>query len=237
MSRPIAKLQYEIKSKQNWSFTQDKNLYIPQVNRPFEHTKDEFVIPIVNMAYDGLKNEIETHSGQFLVFYDKTNDKYYIYDGQHRVTIYNMVIIAICYSYSNSERGKTYIKKLSKYQDPNDVIDKQLNEEEEEIVKENGWTYYPKLVSAYDFDFQAYGDILNNMLESSESKIIEAYEHIKTWVCDNLTTEAEKDSFLRYIFRCVIFDVNEFYDENLCIDFFLQNQQYPSRSSSGPHSS
>jgi hypothetical protein len=73
--------------------------------------------------------------------------------------------------------------------------------EDQEVLDKYGWSRYPNIESCYDYDFEALGNLLNNLPapKESESRLYAAYNDIYELLTEELTDVSEQRAFITYI--------------------------------------
>lgn len=203
------RLPYEIQSKQPLKTVLETIYIITLEQRNFMWTKDQYVYPMLVHAYDKCCNGEQEWLGQVMILYEKHTKKQYLYDAQHRITVFILALIAIANESSKESLRETILNKISKRDNEDDTDS--MDMEGAELLQRIGGKRISNLRSEYDYDLKALNRILQNIdTEDIESKIKPAYEATLTFI--KTLAEEERTKFYKFIFNdifCDLMTINE----------------------------
>jgi hypothetical protein len=168
---------------------------IPYHSRPFMWTPDEYVEPTLRDIFISWKMNHVHFLGKVVIYSGDVVPA--ITDAQHRVTVCALSIIAL----ANLLEKQEPLSWVGKY-GGSSILESTIPPEDQEVLEKYGWSRYPNIVSCYEYDFEALGNILNGKTEPSddaESKIYDAYASIYKIIKDELPDVELRRDFLRYM--------------------------------------
>jgi len=119
----------------------------------------------------------------FLIVYDSGSGLPAITDGQHRVTVCFLMILALSELAGNDEP----LQWISRY-GTQSILGTSVPPEDQAIMDKYEWTRFPNIHSVYDYDFEALGALLNRQAPTpearSESMLYDAYDSVKDMLRD-----------------------------------------------------
>jgi len=160
------KPQYKIVEQQTIQDLLKFRLVIPNENRRYEWSKNEWVIPVMDGIYSQMGQLEHHHMGLFIIL-DKDN-LHIIYDAQHRVTTLILILIAIA-EISSTDLRNEILDVISRNTGSRRTGEK-CSEAEQAICKAYNWTRYPRLVSENENDFIVLGNLINTVGQACKSK-------------------------------------------------------------------
>lgn len=166
---------------------------IPYHSRPFMWTRNEYIKFLMEDTLKSWRENMEHWMGFFIVYSDGIVPA--ISDAQHRATLCWLMFRALAASLTMDGP----LRWISRY----GIIDSELDEVDpvdQEVLEKYGWTRYPNIESCYEQDFEALGNILNDVPrpKDSDSLIYDAYETVKSILGAELPTREDQLSFLRF---------------------------------------
>lgn len=194
-------LPYEVEQKQEMGHILAIPHEIPYHSRPFMWTDTEYTTPTTNKLVSDWKND-KPHWLGVGIFY--TGGKIpSVSDMQHRLTLSFLMILILSEILGDEEP----LSWISKYGNGKRFGSKPTAEEEE-ILEKYDWERLPNILSVFDFDFEALGNLLNKkeITNKSESKIYNAYDIIKKILINELADDETKErceDLLVYVRDCV----------------------------------
>ncbi len=179
---------------------------IPYHSREFMWTKDKYVSHTVKQIINAYKNNEDHYLGVLIIYDGDAGEIPSITDGQHRITIYFLIILAI----ARIIKKNRPIDNISKYGPPNPERIGSITPtpEHQEILTKYGWEYYPNIESIYIYDLEALGNLLNNKVayevigtkdnheNEAKSKIYAAYKDIYDLLNSDLPFEKLEEFYL-----------------------------------------
>ena len=167
-----SKPEYKIEQHQTIQKLTMARLKIPNENRRFEWTGDEWILPVLEDLRAQMRNMKCHNMGQFIIL--EQNGILIIYDAQHRVTVLFLSLLAIAEITDNIERKTEILNMISKNSSSLALAD-ELTEEERAICIENNWNRFPKLASDNLSDFLEFGNLINSITLCNSTKYILQY--------------------------------------------------------------
>jgi len=167
---------------------------IPYHSRPFMWVADKYIDHVVKEALEYWEKGELYWLGVVLLY--TGGDLPAISDAQHRLTIVFLMIRALAnlLKESNAEYSAELLSWISVYGRAS-VLRTEIPAADKEAMTRYGWQRYPNIESCYDYDFEALGNVLNNIDDregrddSVESKIYAAYDSIYALLDANLSDE------------------------------------------------
>ena len=167
---------------------------IPYHSRPFMWERNTHIETVVRGVIEDWRNN-SIHWLGFIIIYSPTDGMPAITDGQHRITICFLMIRALAELLGSDEP----LQWISQY-GTTSILGTSVPAEDQAILSHYDWTRFPNIHSVYDHDFEALGNILNDLTNRmTESKIYAAYDDIKDILTKSLSDEESYKSVLRFL--------------------------------------
>lgn len=189
-------LPYEIDAKYSIIDVLQRRHQIPYHSRPFMWTAKEYIEVVLKEMIESWEAN-EQHWLGFIIIYNSESLPA-ISDAQHRLTVCFLTILALA-RILHIEKPITWISKYG-YEDD---LETSVPIEDQKVLDEFGWKRYPNIESCYEFDFEALGNILNDIAPptDSESKIYAAYDSVYLYLNTYLKDSTAQRNLLRFIYR------------------------------------
>ena len=167
---------------------------IPYHSRPFMWNRSKHIEPVVNACLQSWKDNSLYWLG-FLIIYNSASLPA-ITDGQHRVTVCFLMMLALAEILENDEP----LKLISQY-GTSSMLGEEIEAEDKALMEKYEWSRFPNLHSVYDYDFEALGNLLNRKPQSEEtqSKLYEAYDDVKDILRTALPSPKECIEFYKFL--------------------------------------
>ena len=186
-------LPYKIDAEQDIMSVIKIRHEIPYHSRPFMWNRTHHIETVVLDMINAWREDSLKWLG-FLIIYNG-GEIPAITDGQHRVTISFLMVLALAELVKNDEP----LQWISQY-GTSSILGVTIPEKDRLILEKYGWTRFPNIYSVYDYDFEALGNLLNRKQgEHTDSKLYEAYDIIKDIIVEQLEDEGEFCNLLRFL--------------------------------------
>ncbi len=174
---------------------------IPYHSRPFMWTEEKYVGPTTREIIADWNNNKAHWLGVGIIYTGGQIPS--VSDMQHRLTICFLMILALSEILEDDEP----LEWISKY-GTGKRLQKGPSPEENEILEKYDWKRYPNIISVFDYDLEALGNLLNKkeVANRSDSKIYAAYDAITKILRNELQDDTEKDrceNLLQYLMQSV----------------------------------
>jgi hypothetical protein len=191
----MSELPYEIDAKYDLFAVLGHPHEIPYHSRPFMWTRDNYIEHVVTQAVRKFRTS-QQHWLGFLII-NLGGPIPAITDAQHRLTVYLLMLLACA---RILERPK-HLSKISQYGHDDDDLPSAADAA---ILDKYQWAHIPNIRSVYTHDFEALGNVLNDVPIPAEadthSRIYDAYAAVHTLLLSgNLLSQEELGPFLTFI--------------------------------------
>lgn len=166
-------LPYEIDAKYDAISILKVRHEIPYHSRPFMWDKDNYISQVVNDIIKKCFDDELQWLGFVILYIGGTVPS--ISDAQHRLTICTLMVIALSRLIGNKE-ALTWISSYGN----ESILGSSIPDADKEILEKYDWERYPNIVSCYEQDFEALGNLINEIVPSDKtsSKIYSAFDVI-----------------------------------------------------------
>jgi hypothetical protein len=168
---------------------------IPYHSRQFMWDREKYIGVLIDEAYKSWRAS-ELHWLGFIIIYSGALNPA-ISDAQHRLTVCFLMILAL----SKLLTAEEPLNWISKY-GTTSILGTAVPKDDQDILDKYSWARYPNIESCYEYDFEALGNILNDVPNTDTrpaSKLYDAYEIVRDILTDILHSPEEKRSFLLFI--------------------------------------
>ena len=211
------RLPYEIQSKQPMKHILDAVYVITLEQRWFMWTPEKYVLETVENAYKKMIQQKQEWMGQVIIHY--RNQQSHIYDGQHRITTWVLVLVSIAYLSDNLKLRETILGKVSKVF--NEFDTESVDGEGKNILERIGGERLSNIRSEYEFDLEMLNCIVQTgqVVSNSKSKIGEGFSSIHRFLSEKMD-ETGRFAFYKYVINDMFFDVMTITDWDQIPEFF-----------------
>ena len=166
---------------------------IPYHSRKFTWERTRHIETVVNAIISDWRNNA-IHWLGILIIYNNDIRLPAISDGQHRVTICFLMVLALAELLKNDQA----LDWISKYGSDSIICDT-VTDADQAIMTEYGWTRFPNIHSVFESDFEALGNILNRLAPSTDSMLHDAYDTVLDILSKTLRDSNEYKNLLQFI--------------------------------------
>lgn len=173
---------------------------IPYHSRPFMWSRDAHIDYVLKEMIRTWREHEPYWLGIVILF---TGDEHpSISDAQHRITLCFLMVLAL----SQMLGYPAALGWISKYGDADDILTPDIPEADRLLLDKFGWVRLPNIVSSYEEDLEALGNLLNSVeseAASSESNLYAAFISVKEILTESLPESSQQREFLRYLYNDV----------------------------------
>jgi hypothetical protein len=185
--------------------------------RWFMWTPEKYVLETVENAYKKMIRQDQEWMGQVIIHY--RNQQSHIYDGQHRITTWVLVLVSIAYLTDNPKLRDTILGKVSKVF--NEFDTESVDGEGKNVLERIGGERLSNIRSEYECDLEMLNCIVQTgqVVLNSKSKIGEAFSSIHRFLSETMD-ETGRVAFYKYVCNDMFFDVMTITDWDQIPEFF-----------------
>ncbi len=176
---------------------------IPYHSRPFMWTRDEYVEHVVRQAIRKFQEGAPHWLGFGIIHYNKTLNRLpSASDAQHRLTVYYLMWVACAELLGRPQ----LLAKISRYGNDDDMLEESVSPEDALLLERYEWRRMPNIVSVYQQDLEALGNILNGRRpvkkteEYRSSLLYAAYDAILEILSEAVPGTRCRD-FMQFIYK------------------------------------
>ncbi len=171
---------YQLEQKCNLMSILNKRHIIPEHSRPFMWDRNEHIEFVTNKLINHCLNVDEQYQYSFGMMIIYTGGSIpAISDAQHRTTICFLILVILSELIGDEEP----LSHISQYGGKKSIRTPIIPDEDKAIMDKYGWKRIPNIMSSYEKDFKALGNILNGIpkkkKENQSSKLYAAHKIIK----------------------------------------------------------
>lgn len=175
---------------------------IPYHSRPFMWTREAYVEHVVRQAIRKFSDGAPHWLGFVIIHYNKAlNRQPSASDAQHRLTVYYLMWMACAELLGNTQ----LLAKISRYGTDDDLLEETVSPDDAHILERYEWRRMPNIVSVYQQDFEALGNLLNgrrpDKAEAKTSLIYGAYDAVLMILAEALPDVQRRRDFLQFIYK------------------------------------